>query len=226
MAAFVLACLVVDLFPHHGPPHFRYTGSDPAYSVWNLGWPLAMFIYDPRSGLHVGPTVYFVLLFQLLVVIGGLAAILAMRLLRRGSGSRKKDGMGRLTPPLILLFFMVGCDPQISRPGHDPWLLLRASADVSILNEFADVGTQHELDLARVRLNTPDAVSFLQATYKLQPASSTSQTEVVAISSPPSWWYPTAPAEQYEAHDFAAGRFLIVWVDRATQTAYIAQGSI
>jgi hypothetical protein len=60
--------LVVDLFPHHGAPHFRYTGSDPAHSVWNLGWPLALFIYDPRSGMHVGPFAYLVLPFQLLVV--------------------------------------------------------------------------------------------------------------------------------------------------------------
>jgi hypothetical protein len=64
----VLACLVVDVFPQHGTPHFRYTGSDPAHAVWNIGWPIALFIYDPRSGLHVGPMAYVMLPFQLLLV--------------------------------------------------------------------------------------------------------------------------------------------------------------
>ena len=67
-AVFVFACAVVDLLPHHGAPYFRYTGSDPAYAVWNLGWPVALFIYDPRSGFHVGPFAYIMLPFQLLVV--------------------------------------------------------------------------------------------------------------------------------------------------------------
>ncbi len=51
----VAACLAFDFFPSFGPPHFRYTGSDPATHVWNLGWPLVTAIYDRRSGLHVGP---------------------------------------------------------------------------------------------------------------------------------------------------------------------------
>ena len=63
VAVFVLTCLIVDVFPHHGVPHFRDTGSDPAYPVWNLGWPLALFIYDPGNGLHVGPFAYVVLPF-------------------------------------------------------------------------------------------------------------------------------------------------------------------
>ncbi len=54
-ACYIAACLVLDLFPQYGPPHFRYTGSDPDVPVWNLGWPLAEFIYDPRHGLQVGP---------------------------------------------------------------------------------------------------------------------------------------------------------------------------
>ncbi len=77
--AFVLACLVVDFLPHHGVPHFRYTGSDPAYQVWNLGWPLALFIYNPRSGIHVGPFAYVVLPLQLFVA----AVILGVMALRR-----------------------------------------------------------------------------------------------------------------------------------------------
>lgn len=77
--AFVLACLVADVLPHHGAPHFRYTGSDPAYAVWNVGWPLALFIYDPRNGFHVGPFAYIVLPLQLFLV----AVILAVRAVLR-----------------------------------------------------------------------------------------------------------------------------------------------
>src|SRR5437899_6722755 len=67
-----IACLVafiaMDLFPWHGAPFFRYTGSDPAYPVWNLGWPLALAIYDSRSGIHMGPFLYAVVPFQALVL--------------------------------------------------------------------------------------------------------------------------------------------------------------
>lgn len=77
--AFVLACLIVDFLPRHGPPHFRYTGSDPHYAVWNLGWPLALFIYDPRNAFHIGPFAYIVLPFQLVIV----AAILVVVVRRR-----------------------------------------------------------------------------------------------------------------------------------------------
>ena len=68
VVAIVVVCLIVDLLPHHGAPDFRYTGSDPAHAVWDLGWPLALFIYDPRSGLHVSPMACVMLLFQLLLV--------------------------------------------------------------------------------------------------------------------------------------------------------------
>ena len=46
----------------------RYSGSDPTTMVWNLGWPLALAIYDPRSGLHMGPSVYLVPPAQLLIL--------------------------------------------------------------------------------------------------------------------------------------------------------------
>lgn len=72
---FVLACLIVDLLPHHGAPDFRYTGSDPESAVWDLGWPFTLFIYDPRNGLHVGPFAYVMLSFQLFLV----AVILLVR---------------------------------------------------------------------------------------------------------------------------------------------------
>src|SRR5688500_1919301 len=78
--AFVLACLIVDFLPRHGPPHFRYTGSDPTSHVWNLGWPLALFVYDPRSGLHVGPFAYVVLPFELFLAAGSLVVVAVRRL--------------------------------------------------------------------------------------------------------------------------------------------------
>jgi hypothetical protein len=69
----LIAFVVVDLFPWHGPPFFRYTGSDPGYAVWNLGWPLALANYDPRSGVHIGPSFWFVVSFQAVVL--SLAAV-------------------------------------------------------------------------------------------------------------------------------------------------------
>jgi len=64
----IVVCALVDLFPRHGAPWFRYTGSDPAVEVWNLGWPLVLLIFDPRSGLHIGPFFYVVVPFQLVVI--------------------------------------------------------------------------------------------------------------------------------------------------------------
>jgi hypothetical protein len=78
-AAFLLACLLVDFLPHHGPPDFRYTGSDPAIAVWNLGWPLAWFIYDPRYGFQVGPLAYLMLTFQFVLLAGGVIVVMAIR---------------------------------------------------------------------------------------------------------------------------------------------------
>jgi hypothetical protein len=78
-AAFVMVCLGVNFLPHHGPPHFRYTGSDPAREVWNLGWPLALFIYDPPTGFQVGPFAYVVLPFQMFVFAAVRVVVLALR---------------------------------------------------------------------------------------------------------------------------------------------------
>jgi hypothetical protein len=50
----LLVCVAV-VWPRRGPPDFRYTGADPARQVWSLGWPVAVAIHDPDSGLHVGP---------------------------------------------------------------------------------------------------------------------------------------------------------------------------
>jgi hypothetical protein len=68
-ACVVAVCVVVDFFPRFGPPDFRYTGSDPATHVWNLGWPLAEAIYDHRSGFHVGPLGVVVFSIQTVVVM-------------------------------------------------------------------------------------------------------------------------------------------------------------
>lgn len=60
LVAFVLVCVMIDLFPQNGSPAFRYTGSDPTREVWNVGWPLSLAIYDPQSGIHDGPFLYVV----------------------------------------------------------------------------------------------------------------------------------------------------------------------
>ena len=71
---YVLGCLAIDLFPSYGPPQFRYPGSDPQTLVWNLGWPLAEFIYDPRSGLHTGPTALPIMTLQVVLLLLGIVA--------------------------------------------------------------------------------------------------------------------------------------------------------
>jgi hypothetical protein len=69
IVAAVLGFALIDLFPRHGPPNFRYTGSDPAHEVWNLGWPMALAIYDPQSGIHLGPFLYVVVPLQVLFIL-------------------------------------------------------------------------------------------------------------------------------------------------------------
>lgn len=51
--AIAAALLAINLFPHRGPPNFRYTGSDRQSLVWNFGWPLATCVYDPLFGIVV-----------------------------------------------------------------------------------------------------------------------------------------------------------------------------
>jgi hypothetical protein len=64
----------VDLWPHFGPPHFRYTGSDLARAVWNFGWPIASYIYDAQTGLEVGPVAWVAGPLQVLILGAMLAA--------------------------------------------------------------------------------------------------------------------------------------------------------
>ena len=73
---YILFCLLIDLFPNFGLPNFRYTGSNPTVHVWNFGWPLASFLYDPESGLHVSPVGVLVVIAQLFV-LAVLTAIMA-----------------------------------------------------------------------------------------------------------------------------------------------------
>ncbi|HZN68373.1 MAG TPA: hypothetical protein VFB66_24010 [Tepidisphaeraceae bacterium] len=61
LTALSLPLCVAAAWPRHGPPDFRYTGSDPAAHVWNFGWPVALVIYDARYGFHVGPFAYLVI---------------------------------------------------------------------------------------------------------------------------------------------------------------------
>ena len=68
MIAVVVICFVMDFLPTHGAPDFRYTGSDPAFDVWNFGWPLALAIYDSRFGIHFSPFLYLLVPFQLIAV--------------------------------------------------------------------------------------------------------------------------------------------------------------
>ena len=95
VVAFVAVCLAIDLLPHSGPAEFRYSGSDPTTMVWNLGWPLALAIYDPRSGLHMGPSVYLVPPAQLLILAVVRVFVAAARW---AVGSARFSWRGRLHP--------------------------------------------------------------------------------------------------------------------------------
>lgn len=93
VASYVAACLVMDLWPRFGPPEFRYTDSDLSVPVWNLGWPLALAVYDTRSGLHVGPLVYLILPSQVLALLAAMALIVAVRW---ATGTTRSSRPGRL----------------------------------------------------------------------------------------------------------------------------------
>ena len=60
LVTWFIAFTLFALFPHFGAPHFRYAGSTPDQHVWNLGWPLATCIYDPKTSPHlfVSPMAY------------------------------------------------------------------------------------------------------------------------------------------------------------------------
>jgi len=60
LAALLAALIAVGFWPTFGPPHVRYTGSDPDRKVWNFGWPLATCIVDAvaAKSLNFGPEAY------------------------------------------------------------------------------------------------------------------------------------------------------------------------
>lgn len=69
-------CLLIDFWPRHGRPFFRYTGSDPERGVWNFGWPIAWVIYDPKYGIQ--GELWPLLIALLAMQFGVLAAALIM----------------------------------------------------------------------------------------------------------------------------------------------------
>ena len=56
LTALSLLLCVAACWPMHGPPGFRYTGSDPAFHVWNLGWPLVVSSTTPGPGSMWAPS--------------------------------------------------------------------------------------------------------------------------------------------------------------------------
>jgi hypothetical protein len=87
----VAAVLLIDFFPHFGPPQFRYAGSDPQAHVWNLGWPVATLIYDQRSGMHAGPFFYVLIPIEVgVVAVASLVFSIRRRANRRGASGVKR----------------------------------------------------------------------------------------------------------------------------------------
>jgi hypothetical protein len=106
---------VLDVLPRHGPPEFRYTGCDPSVPVWNLGWPIAEFIYDPRFGLQVGPCAFLVIFAQFFVFGCGVVIVLAIhwfihkrRRVRRGFPVVRIAGALISSAMVLVLFGWLG----------------------------------------------------------------------------------------------------------------------
>ena len=72
---YICFCLVIDFYPRFAPPDFRYTGSDSSAEVLNLGWPMALTIYDPRSGWHAGPLALLVVGHQLFMLFAAVSVV-------------------------------------------------------------------------------------------------------------------------------------------------------
>lgn len=101
LAAYFALCLFVNLFPAYGPPNFRYTGSDPSVHVWNLGWPLATAIYDPRSGFHYAPEAFFLVAYEIMVLFVGVF-FAVLRVLQR-SRTQSAKGATEVAPLQVKL---------------------------------------------------------------------------------------------------------------------------
>jgi len=51
-----------------------------------MGWPLAEFIYDPRSGIHIGPDAIPVILIQILLFATIIISQIIFNAIRRRAG--------------------------------------------------------------------------------------------------------------------------------------------
>ncbi|MGN6554052.1 MAG: hypothetical protein ACTHLW_10065 [Verrucomicrobiota bacterium] len=96
LGVLIVACALADFFPRHDAPLFRYTGSDSAVEVWNFGWPLVLSIFDPQSGIHIGPFFYVVVPFQLLAIsIIGVVFAFWTQHNTEGCVAAKRSGVGK-----------------------------------------------------------------------------------------------------------------------------------
>ncbi len=100
---YLTVCALVDFVPYFGPPSFRYTGSDPAFKVWNFGFPLASVIFDSRNGLHVGPLVWLAVLLQALLFVGLVVVASSRSLIESTLFTPVRHRLARLSPAWILI---------------------------------------------------------------------------------------------------------------------------
>ena len=112
----LLVLCAAAFWPRHGPPDFRYTGADPAFHVWNFGWPVASFLYDARSGFHAGPVAYITVPPLLVALIGNAALFWWRR--RPATGVRKAaDPIGSFL--ILILIANRDPDPDLIRQQND-----------------------------------------------------------------------------------------------------------
>ncbi len=94
--------VVLNSIPRRGQAHFRYTGVDPTREVLNLGYPLALFIYDgqTRPALKASLSSYLVLPLQALVLLGLAAGPgIWARLKLLSNRLDRRPAMGLALPP-------------------------------------------------------------------------------------------------------------------------------
>ncbi len=80
----ILIFAVIDFFPWHWHPFFKYPGSDPRHYVWNIGFPISWFIYDDKAPPHLFtllPAISLGLIKAQGVII--LVTVIALGLLRK-----------------------------------------------------------------------------------------------------------------------------------------------
>ncbi len=74
--------LVINAIPTCGAPNFRYTGSSLERSVVNIGFPMALAIYDSEvtPSLQTWPGTFLIPAAQLIAI---LTLVAAMKVIRR-----------------------------------------------------------------------------------------------------------------------------------------------